>query len=319
MDMKNKIFIIILSFSSFMVFLGQTDDRKEALLNQVPELLDKVKSLVPEVNEQDLQKKAEALNLSKQTTEKITNLVSKGDVFEQLKERGETLLKEGKEKGLPLNLGDSQHLKQVENSIKPALVEPRNIAQSATDAGRDTYITSDDVEFNQKTSVVTYRNNVFIDHIDFKIYCDELEVHLHEKITESMDQSSNPDSKVKVNKNKIDPISAVAVKNNSKKQDQSIRKAYARGRLVKIEKVTVYGELQTGLCRNAIYDAAKQEIIMSDYPQIRTNQFIQKATSATTKMIIQQSGHYYVEGQSTSTLVAKPSVQNDDAERKVGE
>ena len=135
---------------------------------------------------------------------------------------------------------------------KPAPTAPKspNAKPSAPSNDGTMAITSeDDMEFDNKKGVITYRKNVFLDRPDVKIWCDELEVQ------------RLPDEKPKA-VNAADPVKAPPSSDEAPKIKTAVARASERG-LVVIWQKTAEGEV-IAHAKTATYDGLTGDIILND-------------------------------------------------------
>ncbi len=175
---------------------------------------------------------------------------------------------------------------QVPAPIDPL---PNRIPRPDVDASvKPTRITAGRAEFDAKTNVVTFEDNVELDHIEFRLTCDVLVAEL-----------SNPDKAAKVGGAAADmgnPQAAAA-----RVAAGGLKSATAIGYVV-IEKLTPEGS-QVAKSRKTVYDATSQIVTLSEYPVLDDGKNLVRGKEAWTRIILSPDGKYRVDGPATFELV----------------
>ncbi|HUF63178.1 MAG TPA: hypothetical protein VMN36_13965 [Verrucomicrobiales bacterium] len=107
--------------------------------------------------------------------------------------------------------------------------------------------------------VVVYQEDVILEHPEFRLTCDELVVYRGEG-------------------------------------DSEIKKAVATGRMVVIQRRNPAGVLEEARCRKAVFE--NDQLVLLEYPQIRRDRVLHRATSSRTKLVIPRKGDFRFDGPS---------------------
>ncbi len=133
---------------------------------------------------------------------------------------------------------------------KPAPTAPKSPgAKPASDDGTMAITSEDDMEFDNKKGVITYKKNVFLDRPDVKIWCDELEV---QRMPEAPPKATNP----------ADPVKVAPPSDEAPKIKTAVARASERG-LVVIWQKTDEGEV-VAHAKLATYNGATGDIVLND-------------------------------------------------------
>ncbi len=108
-----------------------------------------------------------------------------------------------------------------------------------------------------KEFVVVYQEDVVLEHPEFRLTCDELVVYRGEG-------------------------------------DGEIKRAVATGRMVVIKRRNPEGVLEEARCRKAIFE--NDQLVLLEYPQIRRDRVLARATSPRTKLVIPRKGKSVFDG-----------------------
>jgi len=173
----------------------------------------------------------------------------------------------------------------------PAPVDPlpNRISRPDVDAStKPTRITAGFAAFDANTNVVTFQENVELDHVEFRLTCDILVAELNnpEKAKAEGDPKGGQEA----------PQAAAA-----RVASGGIRIATATGYVV-IEKLTPEGS-QVAKSRKTVYDARTQIVTLSEYPVLDDGKNLVRGKEAWTKILLSPDGKYQVDGPATYELV----------------
>jgi lipopolysaccharide export system protein LptA len=175
---------------------------------------------------------------------------------------------------------------QVPPPIDPL---PNRIPRPDVDASvKPTRITAGRAEFDANTNVVTFEDNVELDHIEFRLTCDILIAEL-----------SNPEKAAKAgdpDKDKGNPQAAAA-----RVAAGGLKSATATGYVV-IEKLTPEGS-QVAKSRKTVYDVTTGMVTLSEYPVLDDGKNLVRGKEAWTRILLSPDGKYQVDGPATYELV----------------
>ncbi len=151
-------------------------------------------------------------------------------------------------------------------------------------------------EFDSRTGIAIFTEDVIVEHPGFYLECDVLEVHMSQ---EAQAEAAGEAEGAKP----IPPPAAVPVEPGGEapgveeeKPGGGIKLAIAKGRMVMIKKKSEDGTLQVGHCRHAVFDGATGDITMRIWPQIQKGKELLKATSESTVILIKQDGRFTTSG-----------------------
>lgn len=126
-------------------------------------------------------------------------------------------------------------------------------------------------EMDNNRGIITFLGNVLIDHPDFDIKCDKLEIHLNEGATTGGASGGSTGG--------------------------SFKRAIASGGMVEIRRVSPDGELQVALARRADYNGSTKDIILSGGPpSIQAGEKLVETNSHDSQIIMRGNGKYEVKG-----------------------
>ena len=153
--------------------------------------------------------------------------------------------------------------------------------------------------FDPSQSIGVFTDDVVVNHPQFHLTCDELEVYLLKDGEKKKPEPAAGDKGV-----------AAAVPEGSEpppadKGDAQIKQAIAKGRKVVIQKLDENGEIQVGICRHATYIGESGDIIMRDMPQVQRGRNATIATDPSTYMIIKQNGQFKTFGPARTEIIQK--------------
>lgn len=164
---------------------------------------------------------------------------------------------------------------------KPTDPVVKPIPRPNQDPTRITKIIAEQAEFDANTNLVTFEDNVELDHPEFDLTCDILEAELKK-------QEGTGEDKV------VAPTQTAA--------SGGIERATASGYVV-IEKLTPDGKTQVAKARRAVYESATGNVVLMVFPQMQDGQNLIKGTSEATRIFLRPNGKYTVEGPAEITLV----------------
>jgi len=117
--------------------------------------------------------------------------------------------------------------------------------------------------------LLTFRGNVVIDHPEFEMKCETLEIYLMKG----------------------------AASGASKTSDETFKRAIASGGMVEIRRISSDGKTQIAMARRADYNAATRDIILSGGPPyIQDGDSFIETSSADAKIIMRGTGKYEITG-----------------------
>jgi hypothetical protein len=162
--------------------------------------------------------------------------------------------------------------------------------------------------FDSKTSMGVFTEDVIMDHPQFHMNCDELEIYMKKAaakpkaIAPALDENGKP----------IPSAKPATEPPPESEEEGSLEKAIAKGRRVVINKLTENGEPQVGVCRHATYIGIATsiyevgDVILRDMPQVQRGRSLIRATTPSTYMIIKQEGQLKTFGPSTTEIIQQP-------------
>lgn len=165
---------------------------------------------------------------------------------------------------------------------KPLPIRPTPLDRPAKQEPERTVITSEGAAFfDSKQAMGVFTDDVIVNHPQFHITCDVLEVYM-------LKDGETPEAK---------PRPANVLPGETEHTpDSSVKQAIAKGRKVVIQKLSETGEVQIGICRHATYVGATGDIIMRDYPQVQRGRNVVIATDPSTVMTIKPTGELRTQG-----------------------
>jgi lipopolysaccharide export system protein LptA len=145
-------------------------------------------------------------------------------------------------------------------------------ATSAPSSGNDYMeIKARESIMDSKNGVLTFRGDVFVDHPDYDLQCEKLEIQLTESIG--------------------------APGGSAGAAPAAIKRAIATGGMVEIKRIGEDGKVQVALARKADYDAINQEFVLSGGPPyIQDGDRFVKTTSQDSQIIMRGNGTYEILG-----------------------
>ena len=147
--------------------------------------------------------------------------------------------------------------------------------------------------FDSAQSLAVFTDDVVVNHPQFHLTCDELQVYMLKENEKPKDAATakpaSPDDAPKP------------------KQDNSVKQAIATGRKVVIQKLSETGEMQIGISRSATYIGESGDIILREMPQVQRARNLIIATDRSTYMILKQNGELKVHGPSRTEIIQESS------------
>ncbi len=138
-------------------------------------------------------------------------------------------------------------------------------------------IRSKEATMDNTKGILVFTGNVFLDHPEFEIKCDKLEIELAEGVGKEGNAEANPQS------------------------DANFKRAIASGGMVEIKRIAPdeKGKMKTqiAIARNADYNAITKDIVLSGGPPyIQDGEAFVKTSSNDAKIIMRGNGLYEIEG-----------------------
>lgn len=162
----------------------------------------------------------------------------------------------------------------------PTPLKPKYKTKSGgTTSGQALGASKDNMEIRAKESemdnnrgVITFFGNVLVDHPDFDIKCDKLEIFLSDGAT------------------------------SGESSGGSFKRVIASGGMVEIRRVSPEGELQVALARRADYNGISKDIVLSGGPpSIQAGEKLVDTNSPDAQIIMRGNGKYEVNGSGQGT------------------
>jgi len=138
--------------------------------------------------------------------------------------------------------------------------------------------------FDSGKRIVVFVGAVNVDHPDFDIQCDELEVYL--KPEGQAGQGATVGT-----------------------MGGGIDVAIARGKRVVIRKPGVQGKSQVGQCQKATYYASKEELVMQKWPQLQVGNHLFRALEQGTEMTLRKNGQHRISGAQENVLLGNQATK----------
>jgi lipopolysaccharide export system protein LptA len=149
-------------------------------------------------------------------------------------------------------------------------------------------IAADSIIWDSSQSIMVAVGNVDLQHPDFHLTCEEMEVHMKKqdkKKPEAEKSTAAPAGEANLNTN-------------------SLEKVLARGPKVVVEKVGTDGKMKTGQCRYLIYDAATGIVTLRIWPQVSDGTNVQIADEESTVMTLSPKGVLTTRGRSHVDIIS---------------
>ena len=191
------------------------------------------------------------------------------------------------------------------NGSGPQPLKATSLENPETTGGTKVVITSTGAAFfDANKAIAIFSDNVEVRHPQFFVSCDEFEVHMIKEDAKAGGKKAPKPG---------DPVSAppppppapgsppleVATPEN----ENGIKFAIARGRMVVIENLTETGDIQVGKCRHATYQGSTGDMLLRDFPQVQRGNTLQIATDPSTTMTIKQNGELRANGPSRTEII----------------
>ena len=164
---------------------------------------------------------------------------------------------------------------------QPQPMKPVPLALATKPVSR-AVVDSGNAFFDSKTGFGVFVDDVVLDHPEFRLTADELELYMLPKDTAPKGEA---------------PL--------AKGVNGEIKSAIAKGRKVVIIKRTPDGGTQTGIGREAVYDGATGDMILRGWPQIQKGNNLTVASEPTTYFILKADGHFYAKGGRAQTSIVQ--------------
>ena len=193
-----------------------------------------------------------------------------------------------------------------------AVAKPKaNSAEKPAEAaeGAPIHITCQGATYiDSKQSLTVFTDDVIVDHPQFHMTCDVMEVYMLKDsdrkpaasatgATETKPAPSSSPLNLTVTPPTAGGPAPVAVAPTTPApQDNGIKVVYAKGRKVVILKTAETGEMQTGICKHATYIGESGDIVMREMPQVQRGKNVIIATSPATIMTLKANGELKVQG-----------------------
>lgn len=163
---------------------------------------------------------------------------------------------------------------------EPQPLRPRFEKEKGT-ADQTMEIQSDESVMDNNQRVVTFTGNVFVNHPEFKLTGDYLQIFLNEE-------------------SDLDAVGAAApqaASAGSEEEKPPFKRAIASGGMVEIEKIGADGKTQIAKARKADYDAATGDIVLSGGPPtLQSGSSFVNPSSPDALIILRGSGQHEVKG-----------------------
>jgi hypothetical protein len=151
-------------------------------------------------------------------------------------------------------------------------------------------IAADSIIWDSSQSIMVAVGNVDLEHPDFHLTCEEMEVHMKKQDKSQKkpeDQSTTPST------------------GDANLNANSLEKVLARGPKVVVEKLGTDGKMKTGQCRHLTYEAATGIVTLRIWPQVSDGMNIQIADEESTVMTLSPKGVLTTRGRSHVDIVSE--------------
>jgi hypothetical protein len=186
---------------------------------------------------------------------------------------------------------------QAVSGPAPQPLTPTPLAQPAPKKETRIIVTADAMIWDSKNSIMVAAGNVDVQHPEFHLTSDELEVHMKKSEKGAKPAPAAPVGEAGMNTSQLE-------------------KVIARGSKVIIEKVDEKGELVSGRCGLLIHNGVTEETTLRIWPQVAKGLQKQVADEAGTIMIITKEGALVTKGRSHAEIIQgdeKPKKPKSDA------
>jgi hypothetical protein len=199
---------------------------------------------------------------------------------------------------------------------KPQPLKPTPLEEKVKNPTPETVIQAGSVFFDSREGFGVYVEAVVVNHPQFHLTCDELQVYMNkdeEKGADGKTATSTPPPARQPTAGELAASGAAekaANAKDNKKEDGggSLKRAIAKGRKVLINKMSDKGEPQTGIGREADYDGKTGDIILRGWPQIQEGRNLTVATEPSTYFLIKANGQFQTFGGRSQTRL----IQEDE-------
>lgn len=169
---------------------------------------------------------------------------------------------------------------------QPKPLQPLNLDEAPKATKGQILITAQkSAFFDANAGYGIYNGNVKARHPQMYIECEELELYMGKQQGGAL---GTPKPKTPGPVAKDSDILAPPSKDGN--TSTPIEKAYARGPMVTIEKISEDGELQIGHCKDLFYDGKADVTTLRDWPQVQAGNKLHQATEPGCVMIIDKGG-----------------------------
>ncbi len=166
--------------------------------------------------------------------------------------------------------------------------------------------------FDSRAGFGVFVDSVEVDHPQFHLTCDELQVFMDKSGEEDAAKpagagagtatSPAPSSGALAASGAADQP---AGENNEDQGNGSLKRAIAKGRKVVINKMSAKGVPQTGIGREADYDGKTGDVILRGWPQIQEGNSLSVAVEPTTYFVIKANGQFQAMGGRAQTRIVQ--------------
>lgn len=184
----------------------------------------------------------------------------------------------------------------------PLAVQEKQAPRTVIDAGSSF--------FDSRAGFGVFVDDVVLNHPEFHLTCDELEVYMNKEEPAPADGAATPPKSAQAPTagelaadGAADATSKEGLAPSERKSSGNLKQAIAKGRRVLINKMSAKGEPQTGIGREAVYDGATGDVRLSGWPQIQEGTSLTVATEPSTYFIIKANGRFFAEGGRSQTRI----------------
>ncbi len=180
---------------------------------------------------------------------------------------------------------------------------------------RYTVINAGSAFFDSKAGFGVFVDDVVLDHPEFHLTSDELEVYMNKDESKEGNSADGAGAGQAPGGPTAGQLAEQGAANSvpnkgepapsERKANGNIKQAIAKGRKVLVTKLSPEGEPQTGIGREAVYDGATGDMILRGWPQIQKGTSLQVATEPTTYFIIKANGQFYAQGGRSQTRIVQ--------------
>ncbi|MDZ4401282.1 hypothetical protein [Prosthecobacter sp.] len=169
---------------------------------------------------------------------------------------------------------------------QPKPLQPLNLDEAPKATKGQILITAQkSAFFDANLGYGIYTGDVKVRHPRMYIECEELELYMAKQdggvLGTPKPTTPGPAAK---------DLDILAPPNKAENTGTPIEKAYARGPMVTIEKVSETGELQIGHCKDLYYDGKNDVTTLRDWPQVQAGNKLHQSTEPGCVMIIDKGG-----------------------------